>query len=275
MLFLMADRAQLSIRFRFVLTRLWFTLSTGTNGRDPSAWLKDTVEDAQEVVKGEIWAITIRDGNSLSEFYVLESTCEVIGRAFNAPQLEVYSSGLRADWSEYISSCTGASVEPRNLISEHLRWANYEEYDRGISRHWLRRIFGEGDVGLAKKVVAERYVMACVVANSISGRWMSSNQMAQEFAGLPSQSTLVTTRGRTPKINLYLPAHHHVESVHFTTPKGVPLHPALAVMQTPAREYIILKDNGMQVGCEEDGVAEVWMQVLGCDNNGIVVACSK
>lgn len=104
---------------------------------------------------------------------------------------------------------------------------------------------------------------------------MSSNQMAQEFAGLPSQVTVVAVRGGAPKANLYLPAHHHVESVHFTTPKGVPLHPALAVMQTPAREYIILKDNGMQVGCEEDGVANVWMHVLGCDKNGIAVVRSK
>lgn len=100
---------------------------------------------------------------------------------------------------------------------------------------------------------------------------MSSNQMAQEFAGLSSRVTLAAIKGKTPKINLYLPAHHHVESVHFTTPKGVPLHPALAVIQTPAREYIILKDNGMQVGCEEDGVANVWMHVLECDKNGIAV----
>jgi hypothetical protein len=162
---LIEDEPQLSIRFRFILTRLWFTLSVGTNEQDPSAWLKRTVEDAQEVVKGEIWAITIRDGNSLSEFYVLESTCEVIGRTLDAPQLEVYSSGLRADWSRYISSHTGVCAGPRNLITENIRWANYEEYDRGISRHWLRRISGEGDVGLSKKVVAERYVLACVVAN--------------------------------------------------------------------------------------------------------------
>ncbi|OJA09603.1 hypothetical protein AZE42_10264 [Rhizopogon vesiculosus] len=262
-------------KFRFVLTRLWFTLSVGTNERDPSAWLKHTVEDAQEVVKSEIWAITIRNGISLSVFYVLESTCEVIGRARNVPQLEVYSPGLRSDWSEYISSRTGASMEPCSLMLEHLRWANYEEYDRGVSRHWLRRISGEGNVGLSKKVVAERYVMACVVANSISGQWMSSHGMAQEFAGLPSKVTVDTTRERTPNVNLYLPAHHHVESVHFTTPKGVPFHPALAVVQTPAREYIVLKDNGMQVGCEEDGVTNVWMRVLGCDQNGIAVVCSK
>ncbi|KAG2070344.1 hypothetical protein BDR04DRAFT_1018999 [Suillus decipiens] len=269
------DEKQVVVALRFILTRLWFTLSVGTNEQDPSAWLKHTVEDAREVVKGEIWAITIRDGNSLSEFYVLESTCEVIGRALNAPQLEVYFSGLRADWSRYISSHTSVSAGPRNLISENLRWANYEEYDRGISRHWLCRISGEGDVGLSKKVVAERYVLACVLANSISGQWMSSNQMAQEFSGLSSQVTVVAIRGGAPKINLYLPAHHHVESVHFTTPKSVPLHPALAVIQTPAREYIVLKDNGMQVGCEEDGIASVWMCVLGCDKNGIAVVNSK
>ncbi|OAX31507.1 hypothetical protein K503DRAFT_656301, partial [Rhizopogon vinicolor AM-OR11-026] len=92
---------------------------------------------------------------------------------------------------------------------------------------------------------------------SISGQWMSSHGMAQEFAGLPYGIKSIIS-----KVNLYLPAHHHVESVHFTTPKGVPFHPAPAVVQIPAREYIVLKDNGMQVGCEEHGVANVWMRVL-------------
>ncbi len=62
--------------------------------------------------------------------------------------------------------------------------------------------------------------------------------------------------------------HHHVESVHLTTTGGHPLHPALAVVQTPAREYYILRDNGFEVGCEEDGVASVWMRILGCDARG-------
>ena len=39
-------------------------------------------------------------------------------------------------------------------------------------------------------------------------------------------------------------------------------------MQTPAREYYILKDNGMEVGSEEDGVARVWMRILGCNARG-------
>ncbi|EGN98411.1 hypothetical protein SERLA73DRAFT_183406 [Serpula lacrymans var. lacrymans S7.3] len=109
--------------------------------------------------------------------------------------------------------------------------------------------------------------MASVVSNSVSGEWMSTNQMAQEFAGLPPRGNAVKTC--SPRINLYLPLHHHVESVHFTHADGRTLHPALAIVQTPGREYYILKDNGMQVGCEEDGVAGVWMQVLGCSNRGL------
>lgn len=65
--------------------------------------------------------------------------------------------------------------------------------------------------------------------------------------------------------------HHQIESVHFTASDGRPLHPALASIQTLAREYYVLRDNAMQVGSEEDGVAEVWRRVLGCDWNGILV----
>jgi len=43
-----------------------------------------------------------------------------------------------------------------------------------------------------------------------------------------------------------------------------PLHPALAVVQTPSREYFILRENGMQIGCEEEGIAEIWMEIIGC-----------
>jgi len=48
----------------------------------------------------------------------------------------------------------------------------------------------------------------------------------------------------------------------------MPLHPAVAVVQTPGREYFILRDNGMQIGCEEEGVAFAWMEILGCDARG-------
>ncbi len=62
--------------------------------------------------------------------------------------------------------------------------------------------------------------------------------------------------------------HHHVESIHFQTQSSATLHPALAIVQTSNREYYILKDNGMQVGSEEEGVAAVWMQLLSCTNSG-------
>lgn len=60
-----------------------------------------------------------------------------------------------------------------------------------------------------------------------------------------------------------------MESVHFSTSAGKPLHRALAVVQTLAREYFVLKDNGMEVGNEEEGVAAIWMEVLQCDNRAL------
>lgn len=117
--------------------------------------------------------------------------------------------------------------------------------------------------------------------NSVSGRWMSSVDMAQEFNGISSD---LPKPKQSMRVQLFLPAytifmtkrtlltilfrHHHVESLHFTTSKDEPLHPALAAVQTPGREYYVFRDNGMQVGCEEDGVARVWMQILQCDTYG-------
>jgi hypothetical protein len=63
--------------------------------------------------------------------------------------------------------------------------------------------------------------------------------------------------------------HHHVESVHFTTRSGAELHPAVASVQTPHREYYILRENGLQIGCEEEGVCSTWMHILGCSTDGI------
>ena len=68
-----------------------------------------------------------------------------------------------------------------------------------------------------------------------------------------------------------LPSHHHVESVHLATSKGTALHAAVAAVQTPGREYYILRDNGMQIGCEEDGVAEVFREMLACGRHGVAL----
>ncbi|KZP31480.1 hypothetical protein FIBSPDRAFT_776099, partial [Athelia psychrophila] len=263
-------------RDRFILTRLWFLLSTGDTGNTALAFSSDVVVDAQEVVKGEIWTVTVQKMPKiqLQTFYVLEQTCEVIGHSSTSTQnLDVHSSHttpkpVRADWWEYINfrqiSASAHDSPPAPLLA-HLKWQNHEEYMHGISKLWLKRIESEGDWGAVKRVVAERYIMACVVGNSVSGSWMSSAQMEQDYAG---NSPVVNSRKSVPHVNMFLPAHHHVESLHFTTADGTALHHALAVVQTPGREYYIFRDNGMQVGCEEDGVGDVWRSLLRCSPCG-------
>ncbi|KAF7314415.1 Abhydrolase-3 domain-containing protein [Mycena kentingensis (nom. inval.)] len=263
------DERQLVVAIRFLLTRLFFELSgNGFDGPQEESgwkWKRGQIVDVQLLVEKEIWKITVNHGRKESEaFYVLEQTCEPLTALAEAP-----SSGLpiRADWSAYIAQRTSDATP---LISR-LSWSNHEEYERGISRVWLKRVAEEGDDGRVKLATAERYILACVVGNSLSGRWMTSIQMANEHDGRPETEA---ARPRAPKVNLFVPAHHHVESLHFTASgprKGHPLHAALAIVQTPAREYFILRDNGMQVGCEEDGVAEVWKTVLRCDSWGVGV----
>jgi hypothetical protein len=154
-----------------VLTRLWFSLSIGEKRQDLGSW---KVVEVQELTKGEIWSVTCSSSSSSTEtFYILESTCEVIGHP-PIPSCGVHmhndypSLPVRADWAEYISFRLlppSSHDLPPPLLWEYVKWTNHEEYDRGISRHWLRRTIIEGEVGLAKKTVAERYILACVVGN--------------------------------------------------------------------------------------------------------------
>ncbi|VDC05574.1 unnamed protein product [Peniophora sp. CBMAI 1063] len=251
---------QLTVAFRFLQTRLWFTLSIGAlanAGGDPLAWLRSTVVGAQEIVPGEIWQITT---STCESFYVLEATCEVIG---HPPGCDGAVPTMRADWMDH----TAALGDGKPLL-QSMRWAHNEEYERGLSRHWISRTRHMSESGVALRAVGERYTLACVISNSVSGAWMSTTEMAQGLSG-PVQS-IQTTKKKSSKqtLGLFLPAHHHVESVHFTAIGDQSLHPALAIIQTPAREYFILRDNGMQVGCEEDGVVEMWQKVLGCDAHG-------
>ncbi|KAH9933247.1 uncharacterized protein BXZ73DRAFT_89860 [Epithele typhae] len=285
---------------RFVLTRAWFELSLGSPSSADNAlhsWLRGTVTDAQEVVPGEIWAISIFypdaqivvNSNQHETLYVLEPTCEVIrhpaaSQALTSalrdhttrkrPRSPGPTFPVRTDWSAYMTNQKEASDRDRSLLA-HLRWPCVEDYDRGISRLWLSRLAANADAreAAALRPVAERYVLACVAANSVSGPEMTASEMAHEFAGLPER---VSRRGRPGNgraaPTLFLPEHHHVESVHFSTPGGREgLHPALAVVQTPHRAYYVLRDNGMQVGCEEDGLAEVWQEVIGCDPRGVTL----
>lgn len=190
------------------MTRLWFTISIGGSSKQDSlAWLHEIIINAQPLIPDEIWTITVQNPPSTPEtsrrstFYVLESTCEVIGRPASTPHSTfVHASDpgflptspsptalpstittnealpIRADWSSYISSRLKSSsslsgAQPSSLpLLASLRWADHGEYERGISRHWLKRTENMDEEGIALRVVAERYVLACVVGN----RYVSS-----------------------------------------------------------------------------------------------------
>lgn len=62
----------------------------------------------------------------------------------------------------------------------------------------------------------------------------------------------------------YLDRHHHVESVHFHTSAGIPVHPALSIVQTSFREVYVLRNTGADIGREEEGgIRDVWMDLIG------------
>ncbi|KIL67864.1 hypothetical protein M378DRAFT_984157 [Amanita muscaria Koide BX008] len=245
------DPKQATVAIRFILTLFYFLVSV--HGVDhPEARRKHAIVECKEIIKDEIWIVSVSSLGVQDNFYVLEPTCEVIGCQEKAV-------------CEYAYTDSGISPGGKSLF-ERVKRTNHEEYDKGIGKHWLKKMNEEAPKSNVRVQIAQRYILACVVANSISGKWMSSVEMAQEFAGLPDNGY---RRSKPRKeVQLYIPEHHYVESVHLMSAKKRPLHSALAVVQTPGREYFILRDNGMQVGCEEEGVSAVWMLMLGCCNDG-------
>ncbi|KAF9565715.1 hypothetical protein CPC08DRAFT_629338 [Agrocybe pediades] len=259
------NEKQITIAVRFLLTRLFFFVSIGHPIHQGGSEQLHSVLDAREIVKDEVWEITSRSHKPSKEvFYVLESTCEVIGSGADSNNMAA-DKRIREDWHMHINNAKENTPHRKSLM-DSLQWSNYEEYTGGISKLWLKRVQVEGELGAMKLIVAKRYVMACVMGNSISGSWRSAAAMAHEFEG--KTTTIPIFSPKRFKLNLYLPFHHHVESVHFLSRNGKALHPAVAVIQTPGREYYILKDNGMQIGCEEEGIAPVWMKLLPCTGSG-------
>ena len=148
---------------RFLLTRLFFEISIGEHIDDG-----EIITDVKEVIEGEIWSVTTCSSTQSKDFYVLEATCEIIGQ----PPLVAGDLGtpterkaLRADWSAYVAERLHSKHARLPPLLDFLAWTNHEEYERGISKHWLKKTKDEGEVGMAKRIVAERYIMACVVGN--------------------------------------------------------------------------------------------------------------
>ena len=166
------------------MTRVWFAISI--NGADAGKLKDSVVTEVKELVKGEIWKVTVaikpsRNAKSEREtFYVLELTCEVIGLP-PAPADPLSTAGtsgtsdtrngtklrLRADWSNYVEyriSCNKGSDDRKPILS-HLKTSNTEEYMNGISKLWMTRASKEAEIGDCKITIAERYVLACVMGN--------------------------------------------------------------------------------------------------------------
>jgi hypothetical protein len=135
-----------------------------------------TILSAEEVVAKEVWRVTVKIGQSTCYYYVLEATCEVVGlpgvRAeghLEARNPDRRKPLVRVDWTQYIESKMQETANDpcmKKTILDYLSWPNHEEYDRGISRNWLRRVGHEGGVeGVVKLAIAHKYVLACLVAN--------------------------------------------------------------------------------------------------------------
>jgi hypothetical protein len=132
--------------------------------------------------------------------------------------------------------------------------------------------------------------------DSVSGKWMSTMQMDSTWVNGGEMEVVPKKRD----LSLYLPecvslslvlvsprvpptesrTHrpdnrtHHVESVGFqaSPPRRAPLHPSLAhVARVGGGEYV-LRHTGQVVGCDDGGVSELWMGLLGVDSGGMVVA---
>ena len=117
-----------------------------------------------QIVKGEIWSVTTHNVISGYQqvFYVLEATCEVLGLAGDSRGDDEHLH-VRLDWAGYIEQ---RKANPNTSpLCDAMRWADHAEFDRGISRHWLSRMAQMGEQGLALRMIAERYTLACVVGN--------------------------------------------------------------------------------------------------------------
>jgi hypothetical protein len=129
----------------------------GDSGRH---FLKESVSAVARLAGDEIWKITVQEGDGVSTLLVLGLTGEPIGCQHlgqGSPRF------IRSDWRHYMES--PSSITTKHTLWENLRCANEEEFVKGISKLWMQGIEREGDVGATKRRVAERYVMASVVAN--------------------------------------------------------------------------------------------------------------
>ena len=139
------------------------------HGEIGQRWLESKIVDARPIIDGEVWLIQTKSlTGSVHTFYVLEDTCEVIGHPPNAtPELK-NALPLRADWSAYIEMRLSTSeCESGRWLVDLLQCENTEDFDRGVSKAWLRHLktYEDGSDARLKYAVAQKYVLSSVVSN--------------------------------------------------------------------------------------------------------------
>jgi len=118
----------------------------------------------------DIWKIAVSCGSPLGTgtpeiYWIIAETGEVIGHAPDSPFIGAPDSpvphSLRLDWCNFLNS--GDSMR----ILDRVRWSNAEDYEHGISRHWLKKWNHKDATNqhLIEKRMAERYVLASVAGN--------------------------------------------------------------------------------------------------------------
>ncbi|KAJ9095318.1 hypothetical protein QFC21_005684 [Naganishia friedmannii] len=268
---------QFNVAITFVIARI----HTLIQGDDWIGLIKE--EDVEEVtmIGGGVWEVSTRlkvldgvggniGGPSAFKtrkciFTVIGETGEVIGRS------EASGSQLRADWRSYI-----AAVQNDATVSllDHLKTKDDTSYPHGIAAGWS--VKAKTDPRLEEEYhMAERYVLSNVMPNSCSGDYRSSLQMDTMWIGQGN----TTVQPRRPKVNLYLPESHQVESVSFVARGSLgdrPLHPSVSTIKRKTAEDFVLRQTGQVIGNAEDsGIAMVWQCLLGCEASGVALPTVK
>lgn len=119
--------------------------------------MEESIVSLERLARDEIWKVSIFTPDQRTySLFVLSATGEAVGC-----QDQGYGSRLiRSDWMHHLGSDGGSAK-----LLDTLRCANEEEFVKGISKSWIRKVEKEGVVGDRKRRVAERYVIASVVAN--------------------------------------------------------------------------------------------------------------
>ncbi|KAG8838535.1 hypothetical protein FRB91_007579, partial [Serendipita sp. 411] len=146
---------EVSRALRLVLSRLWFCVSiygdTGMGLLLEQIFSVRPVGRHKQIVRVEM----LKEDGSKRVYFALEATGEAIGRQTSSSSStdDAVDTQVRADWSRFLQGHVDGEMQ--NLWNT-LHCANVEDYEKGVSKVWLRRVPNEGFLGEWKQRVATR-----------------------------------------------------------------------------------------------------------------------